>query len=146
MLLVFSGSIEEVDTSALDVRIRKPVEDRLRPLTHLKPVQREEIERALLVAGDLGRLSLRSTFAPGRRPGGVRLIVDGTFRPYTGAISAGRYASAAVGGWGLNAALAANSLFGAGEQIYLAYQGDPETTLDPNARMRIAAAGAIIPP
>lgn len=145
VLQIVSGRIESIDDTALPPAIRGAVHARLKRLLNLNPVHRKDIERALLLAGDFGGLALRSTFAPGETQGGVRLIVDGQFDRVNGAISAGRFASEAVGGWGLNASASLNSPFGYGEQLYAAYQGDPETSLTLDARMRIAAAGAILP-
>ena len=142
---IISGHIEAVDTAALPAAIRSAVEARLQKLMLLKPVRRSDLERTLLLAGDFGGLALRSTFAPGLTEGGVRLIVDGAFDRFTGAISGGRIASEDVGGWGINVTAALNSAFGHGEQLYAVYQGDPETTLDTDARMRVAATGAVIP-
>lgn len=142
---IVSGRLDSLDVSALPAKIRSPVHARLKRLLTLNPVHRKDIERALLLAGDFGGLALRSTFAPGQTPGGVRLIVDGTFDAFNGALSAGRFASEAVGGWAVNASASLNSPFGHGEQLYAAYQGDPQTSLALDARMRIAAAGAILP-
>ena len=142
---IVSGRIETLDVKALHPAIRGPVQARLKRLLNLNPVHRKDIERALLLAGDFGGLALRSTFAPGITQGGVKLIVDGTFETVNGAISAGRFTSEAVGGWGMNISASLNSPLGLGEQFYAAYQGDPETSLDLHARMRVAAAGAILP-
>lgn len=142
---IVSGRIDSIDTTALSPAIQGAVRARLKRLLNLTPVHRKDLERALLLAGDFGGLALRSTFAPGETPGGVRLIVDGRFDRVNGAISAGRFASEAVGGWGVNASASLNSPFGRGEQFYAAYQGDPETSLTLDARMRIAAMGAIVP-
>lgn len=145
VIQIVSGRIESIDVTALHPAIRSPVRARLQRLLNLNPVRRKDIERALLLAGDFGGLALRSTFAPGDTQGGVKLIVDGHFKTVNGALSAGRFASEAVGGWGLNASASLNSPFGHGEQFYAAYQGDPETSLALEARMRVAAAGAILP-
>lgn len=142
---IVSGRIESIDVTALAPAIREAVHARLKRLLTLTPVHRRDIERALLLAGDFGGLALRSTFAPGKIQGGVRLIVDGSFEQVNGALSAGRFASEAVGGWGVNASASLNSPFGFGEQFYAAYQGDPETSMTLDARMRIAAMGAILP-
>lgn len=142
---IVSGRIEAIDVAALHPAIRRPVHARLKHLLKRNPVHRNDLERALLLAGDFGGLALRSTFAPGQTPGGVRLIVDGTFDILNGALSAGRFASEAVGGWGVNASASLNSPLGLGEQFYAAYQADPETSLSLDSRMRVAAAGAILP-
>jgi hemolysin activation/secretion protein len=142
---VVNGRVDEVDVSALPPVIRSSVEKRLAHLVGRAPLNLAEIERALLIAGDLGGLSLRSTVATGNSPGGVRLVLDGGFNRVSGAAGIDRLASDRVGAWGINGSVAVNSLLGRGDQIYLAYQGDLETFLREDARMRVAAAGAVFP-
>ena len=142
---VVNGKIDELDASGLPPPVREAVLRRLRPLVGRAPLTLDEIERALLVAGDLGGLSLRSTVATGDSPGGVRLILDGGFNRISGAFGVDRLASERVGSWGLNGSVAVNSPLGNGEQVYLAYQGDLKTFLREDARMRVAAAGAVLP-
>jgi hemolysin activation/secretion protein len=142
---VVNGRVDEVDVSALPPVIRSSVEKRLAHLVGRAPLNLAEIERALLIAGDLGGLSLRSTVATGNSPGGVRLVLDGGFNRVSGAAGIDRLASDRVGAWGINGSVAVNSLLGRGDQIYLAYQGDLKTFLREDARMRVAAAGAVFP-
>ncbi len=142
---VVNGYIEKIDVSALPEPVREPVEARLSKLVNAPLPRRADIERALLVAGDLGGLSLRSAFAPGDRPGGAKIILEGSFKRVTGTVGGDRQASPSVGGWGANNSFTLNNLLGASEQIYLAYQGDPGTALKANARMRILAGGALYP-
>lgn len=142
---VVNGRVDEVDVSALPPPIQSSVEKRLAPLVGRSPLTLAEIERALLIAGDLGGLSLRSTVTTGNSPGGVRLVLDGGFNRISGAAGIDRLASDRVGAWGVNGSLAVNSLLGIGDQVYLAYQGDLKTFLREDARMRVAAAGAVFP-
>ena len=142
---VVNGKIDELDASGLPPPVREAVLRRLRPLVGRAPLTLGEIEEALLVAGELGGLSLRSTVATGNTPGGVRLLLDGGFNRISGTVGVDHLASDRVGGWGVNASVALNSPFGNGEQVYLAYQGDLKTYLREDARMRVAAVGAVIP-
>jgi hemolysin activation/secretion protein len=142
---VVNGKIDELDASGLPPPVREAVLRRLRPLVGRAPLTLAEIEEALLVAGELGGLSLRSTVATGDTPGGVRLLLDGGFNRISGTVGVDRLASDRVGGWGVNGSIAVNSPFGNGEQVYLAYQGDLKTFLREDARMRVAAAGAVLP-
>ncbi len=142
---IVDGRIESVDVNGLDEVIRAPVAATLAPLVGRASLRREDIEHALLLAGDLGGLTLRSTFAPGETPGGTRIVLDGAFRRVTGSAGFNHLASDAVGGWAATASVAANSAFGGGEQVYVAYQGAPDRALQDNAHMHIAAVGAVLP-
>lgn len=145
VLRVVNGCIDSIDVGALPEGIRRPVERRLKPLVGRAPLTLAEIERALLLAGELGGLSLRSTVATGDTPGGVKLVLDGVFHGVTGAAGIDRLASERVGDWGVNGSVAVNSALGFGEQVYLAYQGDLKTVLEADARMRIVALGGVVP-
>lgn len=142
---IINGRIDRIEASALPTPIRSPVSARLARLLGQPLLQRDDIERALLVAGDFGGLALRSTFAPGVSAGSTSLILDGAFSTFSGTTGIDRGASDSVGGWGATVSTSLNSPFGAGEQLYFTFQSDPRLGLGRDSGMRVLAAGAIIP-
>src|SRR5208337_1944924 len=77
-----------------------------------------EIERRLILASDIPGLALRSTIARGAAPGGTLLVLEATQSPAVGTLGFDNRLPSSLGTWELNGALAVNSPFGYGEQIY----------------------------
>ena len=142
---ITDGVIESVDASKVPEAVRDPVSRNLSALVGRKPIRKADIERALLISGDLAGLTLRSTLAPGKSHGGTSLVVDGDFRRFALKASVDNSASNAVGGRSVNLSAGVNSPTGHGEQVYVAYQGIPEQLLQPSSRMTVLATGAVVP-
>lgn len=146
-VVVTDGFIEAVETQGVPHGQRRKAMARLRALIGRGHVTEHDIERALLLAGDLPGLHLRSALTRGQQPGGARLIVEGSFDRVSGTVTVDNGLPAALGGWVANVSLAVNDLLGQGEQIYgfagsqpnLARYGFPEAPLG------VIGAGAILP-
>lgn len=129
---------------------RARVEATLARLVNRPDVTLGEIERGVLLAGDLPGLRLRSTLAPASRVGATVLVLDGLHRPVTGQLSLDNSLSDSLGRYGGGLGFTFNSAFGQGETIYLRAGGYPNTTkgrsiLDPDPRNRLLAAGIVLP-
>jgi hemolysin activation/secretion protein len=142
---IVSGAIEKIDAQTIPPDVREPVLRRLAGLLDRPGVTRKEIERALLLAGELGGLALESALSPGASEGGVKLIVSGTFRPYSVKLGVNNDMTTDLGGWNIDSSISVNSPFGQGEQFYLAHQASPAGFFSPDARMRVVAGGAVVP-
>lgn len=149
-LVVTQGYVERIDASAVPARVRRRVEATLAKLVNRPDVALAEIERAVLLAGDLPGLQLRSTLAPGSQVGATVLVLDGTHRPVTAQLSLDNSLSESLGRYGAGLGFTFNSPLGQGEMIYLRASGYPNTTkgrsiLDPDPRNRLLAAGIVLP-
>jgi hemolysin activation/secretion protein len=117
-LVVVDGFIEAVDVGAIPERVRSVVADRVIGLVGRSHLRLAEIERALLVAGEVPGLKLKSTLTRGGREGGVRLILDGEHRLVSASAGADDRLPSSLSTWQLRGAVALNGALGAGEQIY----------------------------
>ena len=146
-LTVIDGFIESVDVSALPERVRNVVANRTRTLVERPRLKLDQIERALLIAGDVPGLTLRSTLVRGTRQGGTRLVLDGEHRLISGSAGADDRLTRSLGTWQLRGGLALNSAFGAGEQLYAT--GGLSTNLraaaDGASPLTLYGGGAVIP-
>jgi hemolysin activation/secretion protein len=117
-VVITDGFIEAVDVSALSPARRGMVMARLQPLVGRRHITQAAIERALLLASDLPGAHLRSALTRGDQSGGARLIVEGHFDRFNGALGIDNTLPASLGTWAVNASLAANGLLGLGDQLY----------------------------
>ncbi len=145
-IVIVEGFIQSIDDSALPASVRGPVRRRLAPLVGARGVTMRQIERRLLLAARVPGVSLRSTLVPGTEIGGAKLVLNADYAPLSGSVSAGNSLPDSFDTWSFDARMAANSVFGAGEQIYaFASTGtDFDLTTDSPLR-RIAGIGAFIP-
>ncbi|MES2451177.1 MAG: ShlB/FhaC/HecB family hemolysin secretion/activation protein [Pseudomonadota bacterium] len=147
---VIEGFIERVDLSGVPARVRGRIGAVLADLTGRSDVTLAQIERRLTLAAEVPGVVVHSTLAAGVRPGGTVLRVDATWRPVSGFVTVDNSLGETLGREAFGAGIDLNSVFGAGEAIYLRASGLPtlgrETSfLDSSPRNRALAVGAIIP-
>ncbi len=146
--IILNGYVERIDTSALPQAIRGRVAKLLSPLVGRRGLTMAEIERALLLAGDLPGTALRSTLAPGSEPGAGVLMLEARHQPVTGFVSFDNTLSKELGSWTTGLGLDANSVSGLGELVYVRAAGRPggnENLFTEEPRNRTLAAGVTIP-
>ncbi|MDE1939461.1 MAG: ShlB/FhaC/HecB family hemolysin secretion/activation protein [Alphaproteobacteria bacterium] len=146
-LHLIDGFIEAVDFSHVPAAVVGPIAARLHRLVGLRHPKFAEIERALLLAGTLPGVTLKSTLAAGKEPGGVRLIIQANYTPFNATVSADDSLGPLFNDWEINVEASANSLLGLGEQIYVYLSGSPQLwrALDGDAKRRVAGTGISIP-
>jgi len=118
-VVVIDGFVEDLDVDHVAQPIRLAVLERLRPLVGRHHLTQGQIERALLLAGDLAGARLRSALSPGRAPGGVRLMVEGAFARFEGALGMDNSLPAALGQWQFTGNMAVNGPLENGDQLYV---------------------------
>jgi hemolysin activation/secretion protein len=116
--VVVDGFIESIDVDRVPAIAQDAVAKRTAGLVGRRHLKLVEIERSLLIAGDVPGLKLRSTLARGSREGGVRLLLEGGHDLVTGSIGIDNRLSSTLGTWQLRGAVALNNALGVGEQIY----------------------------
>jgi hemolysin activation/secretion protein len=124
-LQVIDGFIERIDVSALSGAVSGRVYAVLAPLLQERHLLERELERRLVLAGDTPGLELRSTLAAGQEVGGSILILTGLHRPVTLSAYGDNAMPKTFGTTQAVGLLGLNSIFGAGEQIYVSATGFP---------------------
>ena len=146
-LVVVDGFIEAIDVTEVPQRVRDVVVARTGFLVGRRHLRLSDIERGLLVAGDLPGLKLKSTLARGTREGGVRLVLDGQQRLVTGSLGGDNRLGRSLGTWQLRGAIAVNSALGLGEQVYgtVGTGDDLEAAANGKSPLAVYGGGAVIP-
>ena len=150
---VVDGFVETVDTSRVPPEIRRRIENLTGPLVGQKNLTMTELERQLLLAGDVSGVALGSALATGQRPGGTVIALDPQYRKVTGFVGFDNFAPADLGsiapddlnGLVLNSGIELNSPFGYGETLYGRFSASPEQVFSDDPRYRILAFGAMVP-
>ncbi|RFC66972.1 MULTISPECIES: ShlB/FhaC/HecB family hemolysin secretion/activation protein [Mesorhizobium] len=147
-LVVTNGQVEKIDASALPERARKRVEAILSPLVNKPGVTKAELERKMLLAGDVPGLMLRSTLKAGETPGSTVIAVDGKYNPVTFTTGVDNGLSDELGDWSANIGANLNNVLGLGEVTYLRLSGYPgfdDSIFESKPRNRQIAGGVILP-
>ena len=149
-LVVIDGFIEQIDTSHLPQNIKARADSLLERLVGKKGIRNAEIERQLLLAGDLPGTVLRSTISRGTEKGGSVLTIEARYKPVTGSLGVDNSLSDQLGVYNVQTGLTFNSVLGLGETIYLRASGRPVFDGDSgflsNApRNRSLAGGVVVP-
>jgi hemolysin activation/secretion protein len=146
-IVIVDGFVEAVQVDNVPDRIRALVTSRVAALVGRRHTRLDEIERRLLIAGDVPGLRLKSTLARGKTPGGVLLVLEGTHRLLTATASLDNRLPSSLGTWSFGTGVAVNSAFGFGDQFYASAQssGDPALTFDSSSPFRVLGAGAALP-
>jgi hemolysin activation/secretion protein len=146
-LAIVDGFIETIDVEGVPPRAREVVAQRAAGLVGRRHLKLAQIERSLLIAGDVPGLKLRSTLERGNREGGVRLILDGDHRLVTGSAGVDNRLAGSLGTWQLRGAVALNSVLGKGEQAYgtVGLAANLKSVADGTAPLTIYGGGAIVP-
>ena len=118
-VVVVDGFVQSVDVSAVPPRFRRRVAARLAALVGRRHLRAARLERAVLLAGEVSGISLRSALAPGSTGGATRLVVSGTAERWQGRLGGDNRLPAALGRWQWTASVTANDLLGLGEQSFL---------------------------
>jgi hemolysin activation/secretion protein len=145
-LTVVDGVIESVSADAVPERMRGAVQARTAPLVGRPWLTLPQIERALVLAGGLPGVELRSTLSPGDQVGGVRLILEGDYRPVTVGLSADNRLGREFGDWEVAPQVSFNGVLGLGELVYVSAFFHPDSHIFNHDNIRrVAGIGAIVP-
>jgi len=148
-LRVIDGYIERIDTQHVAHRVRRHIERLVEPLIGKHRLKLEEIERRVLLAGDVPGVILRSTLAPGSETGAAVLVLETKYQPLDATLSYDNSLSPALGAHQLGLGADLNGLMGLGELSYARANGDQAGGADgffrSMPRNRSLAAGLILP-
>jgi hemolysin activation/secretion protein len=146
-IVVTDGFIEKVQVDNVPDRVRVLVTDRMASLIGRRHIKLDEIERRLLIAGDVPGLRLKSTLARGTSLGGALLVLEGTHHVVSATASVDNRLPVSLGTWSYGTNVALNSPFGLGEQFYASAQagGDLNRVFEPTSPLRVLGVGAVLP-
>jgi hemolysin activation/secretion protein len=146
LIVIVDGFVEKVQVDNVPDRVRALVSARMASLVGRRHIKLDEIERRLIIAGDVPGLRLKSTLARGKALGGALLVLEGTHQLVTATASIDNRLPSSLGTWSYGTSVALNSAFGFGEQFYASAQssGDP-ARFDSNSPFRVLGAGAVLP-
>ncbi|QFG38231.1 hemolysin activation/secretion protein [Paracoccus pantotrophus] len=148
-LTVVSGFVEKIDTSAAPPGLRARLDAMTAPLVDRPTLRLPDIERRLLLAGDMFGVALGSALSTGARPGGTVIILNPQFRSVTGFVGLDNSFSRELGRWNLSAGVELNNQLGRGEVFYLRASGHPKLGDDgyfgDRPQLRTLAGGAVFP-
>ena len=118
-LEVVDGFIESIQLDGVPEAARAAVSERVGGLIGRHRLKLPVLERAILLAGDLAGLRLRSALARGQTPGGTALVLEGEQRLVSVSAGFDNLLPPTLGRWEWNARLAVNNALGFGEQAYV---------------------------
>lgn len=144
-VVVVNGFIEDIDTTNVPERVRKRVEGLTSTLIDKPGLTRAELERQLLLAGDVPGTALKSALAAGKRKGGAVIALEPDFQPITGFAGFSNPTGSELGRFALNLGVEFNAPFSFGETLYARLTGSPKDMFANNAQSRIIALGAVVP-
>nr|WP_041757031.1 ShlB/FhaC/HecB family hemolysin secretion/activation protein [Bradyrhizobium sp. ORS 278] len=146
-LVVIDGFVERVDVSALPAQVREVVRRRTATLVGRRHVTQEQIENALLIAGEVPGVRLRSTLARGVAEGGVGLILDGEHHVVAISTGGDNRLSKSLGFWQARNAVTVNSALGWGEQFYASVGSgtNPNDFVAGRPPLLLYGAGVVVP-
>jgi hemolysin activation/secretion protein len=143
---IIDGFVESIDGSNLAARVRERATAAVAPLLLQRRLKQSELERRLLIAGDIPGLRLAATFAPGKEIGGSILVLSGQHQLVSASLYVDNAMPMTFGTRQGVLSLAANSPLGQGEQLSVSavgYLDNTLTTADPVRRY--LTAGLIVP-
>lgn len=144
-LQVVEGFIEEIVVDNVAQALRTAVLARLQPLLQQRRLTESELERRVLVAGELPGLRLRSALVRGTQEGGTKLVLEGQATRFDLLTQWDNRLSDTLGRDQLGASLALNSPLGWGEQWYVAASYGVRQGSQQHATLRSLGAGVVLP-
>jgi hemolysin activation/secretion protein len=146
-LEIVDGFIESVDVDKVPEKARPLVLGRLEPIVDKRHVTRDEIQRRILLLGDIAGISGGSSGRRGVTPGGSVLVIEATEKPWTAATATDNRLPKQLGTWEFIDSAAVSNFFGFGEQFYgtVASTSDFGRFFDGRAKYEAYGGGASAP-
>ncbi|WP_375175972.1 ShlB/FhaC/HecB family hemolysin secretion/activation protein [Pseudooceanicola sp.] len=142
---VVNGYVEKIDTTQVPENIRPRIDALTSGLVDRRGLSQAELERKLLLAGDVPGTALRSALAPGSDTGATVIGLDPEYKTITGFVGFNNEAGSQLGGASLDFGIDANSAFGLGETLYARLSAAPQGVFSNNPRSRVLAFGGVLP-
>jgi len=147
-LIVTLGYVERIDASAFQGATRRRIEAVLQPLVGNHALTKGELERRLLLAGDVPGVLLKSTLKAGKAPGSTVIVVDGRYQPVALSASFDNSLGEGLGHYSASIGANFNNTLGLGDVEYLqlgGYPGSKNSVFTSDPRNRQMVAGFTLP-
>ena len=147
-LIVTLGYVEGIDASAFQGTARRRIEAVLKPLVGNSSLTRAEMERRLLLAGDIPGVLLKSTLKAGKAPGATVIVVDGRYDKVSLSTSFDNSLGKDLGRYSASVGANFNNILGLGDVEYLqlgGYPGLKNSVFTHDPRNRQVVAGMTVP-
>lgn len=147
-LIVTLGYVESIDASAFQGMARRRIEAVLQPLVGNPSLTRGELERRLLLAGDIPGVRLKSTLKAGKAPGATVIVVDGHYNLMALSASFDNSLGKDLGRDSASIGTNFNNILGLGDVEYLqlgGYPGSKNSVFNSDPRNRQIVAGFTLP-
>lgn len=119
-IAVVEGFVEKIQIGDVDGTLADTLRRALRPITEIKPLNVQTLERYLLLANDLAGVKVTAVLRPSPTTRGATVLVAKVRRtPFSAGASVDNRSSAFTGPWGSSVSGTANSPFGTGERLSL---------------------------
>jgi hemolysin activation/secretion protein len=115
---IIDGYIENIDLSAVPEDLRGLVRSRLASLIGRKHITRGELQRQILLIGELPGVNGNTTTRPGAQPGAVILAVKANETPFSATTSVNNYLPSYFGTYQFAQGFVLNNALGLGETIH----------------------------
>lgn len=144
-VVVVDGFVEKVDTSGVPENTKPRIEALTQPLVNRKRLTRAELERQLLLAGDVPGTALKSAIGAGSVPGATVIALQPEYKKVTGFFGLANPSGSELGSVSFNLGVEVNSPLRMGETLYLRLSGSPENLFSSDPQSRVVALGAVFP-
>lgn len=142
---IVDGFVETIDVSQAPPAVRRRLEALTTPLVDRKRTTLADLERQLLLAGDIPGVALGSALSIGQKPGGTVITLDPKFRKATGFVGFDNFSSDALGGFTIHAGFELNGVLQFGESIYGRMSIAPEGAFASGSPYQVFGAGVVFP-
>ena len=145
-IVVIDGIFEDIDLSAVPERARNLVRARLEPLIGKKHVTTAELQRRVLLMGDIAGITGASEIKAGSA-GGTILVIKATEKLVSSATAASNRLPKELGTWEFTQAVDVNNALGWGEQFYANARSssDFDRFFDGTSKFMAYGGGVIVP-
>lgn len=144
---IIDGFIESLDLSGVPQDLRGLVRDRLAPIVGRRHITLAEIQRHILLIGELPGVAGGTKSKLGVQPGSIILVVDATQTPFTYGVGVNNYLPREYGTFLFSQGFSINNTLGFGETIHAeaASSDDFGQFFDGQAKTQAFSFGGVLP-
>ena len=146
-IVVTDGFLEDIDVSAVPERARNLVRARVEPLLGKRHLTQAELQRRVLLIGDIAGVVGKSATKPGLSTGGRILVIEATEKLLSTATAVTNELPKQLSTWDFIQAVEVNNATGWGEQFYVNARSsrDFDRFFDGTSRFMSYGGGVIVP-
>ncbi len=144
---VVDGFIEDLDLSGVPVELRKLIRDRMAAIIGRRHLKLADIQRHILLIGELPGVVGATATKLGNEPGGIILVINATLTPFSYTFGAEDYLPREYGTVLYGQSFTLNNTLGLGETIHAqaSSTGDFGRFFDGRAKSQAFGFGGVLP-